>query len=57
MADITMCKSEGCPLADTCYRKQAKSNEYMQSYAYFLKEDKTCEYYWKTSNKQNNEKP
>jgi len=56
MADITMCKSEGCPLAETCYRKQAKREIY-QSYAYFLKEDKTCDYYWKTSNKQNNEQP
>ena len=34
MADITMCATEECPLADTCYRKLAKESEY-QSWAIF----------------------
>jgi len=57
MPDITLCKSEGCPLSETCYRKQAIPDKLMQSYSHFLKEDGTCNHYWKTSNKKNNEKP
>lgn len=32
--DITMCLSETCPLAQSCYRKQAKPDKY-QSYSDF----------------------
>jgi len=34
MADITMCTQINCPLADTCYRMQAKPSA-MQSMAAF----------------------
>lgn len=49
MADITMCKDATCPNAQTCYRFKANVNPYGQ---YFfinspLKEDKTCDEYWK----------
>jgi hypothetical protein len=32
MPDIAMCTNTACPLADSCYRKQAKPNEYYQAY-------------------------
>lgn len=32
MADITMCKGEGCPNKDKCYRHLAPQNEYRQSW-------------------------
>lgn len=49
MADITKCHGTGCPKAHECYRFTAPSNEYRQSYFIKvpLKEDKTCDEYWK----------
>lgn len=35
MPDITMCMNDGCPLAGSCYRHEAKPNEYWQSFAMF----------------------
>lgn len=35
MADITKCSAEKCHLADTCWRKQAPSNEYHQAWQDF----------------------
>ena len=35
MPDITMCKGEGCPLADACYRYTAEPDLYQ---GYFIKE-------------------
>lgn len=50
MADITMCESVGCPLASSCYRKQANAHPYYQSVSEFpfkVVDGKTeCEYYW-----------
>ena len=46
MADITMCKGDGCETKFTCYRFTAKPNEYRQSY--FMEspiKDGGCEYY------------
>jgi hypothetical protein len=46
MADITMCKGEGCEAKFTCYRFTAKPNERYQSY--FMKVPNIngeCEYY------------
>jgi hypothetical protein len=44
--DITMCKGEGCPFKEGCFRYTAKPSEYQ---SYFMtapfKEDK-CEMYW-----------
>ena len=53
MPDITMCDSNNCPMSGTCYRKTAESNKFRQSYFTIppLKEDNTCEYYWKVKNK------
>lgn len=34
MADITMCTSENCPVRDSCYRVQAKPNQF-QSWSNF----------------------
>lgn len=52
MADITMCDVVDCKLKETCYRFNAKVNEYRQTY--FAedprKEDGSCEYYWKIEN-------
>jgi len=53
MADITMCKGEGCNLKETCYRFKANKNEYGQSY--FIKSPNEtpvqCDYYWDTNNR------
>lgn len=35
MADITMCKNEGCEIKKECYRYMAKPNPYRQSYEIF----------------------
>jgi hypothetical protein len=49
MADISMCKGEGCKLKENCYRFKANANEFRQSY--FSKPPNNtpteCEYYWK----------
>lgn len=52
MADITMCKGTDCPRAKECYRFTATANEYRQSYFVIvpLKEDKTCDEFWKNTN-------
>jgi hypothetical protein len=49
MADITKCRGEGCPVKKDCYRYNAKSSEYRQSY--FIKtpyniEENKCEHFW-----------
>lgn len=49
MADITMCKGEGCPLKDRCHRHTAVSNEYRQAYfntSPYDSEKKECEHFW-----------
>lgn len=48
MADITMCKGEGCPFKNNCYRYKAKANEYRQSF--FVEppiKNNKCDFYWK----------
>lgn len=52
MADIAMCKGTDCPRAKECYRFTATANEYRQSYFVIvpLKEDKTCDEFWKNTN-------
>jgi len=60
MPDISMCKTEECPLHETCYRFTATPNGHWQSY--FAgdprttpklkgKEDKECNFYWETDTK------
>ena len=47
MADITMCKGEGCEAKHTCYRFTARANEYRQSY--FTEspiKNNGCDMYW-----------
>lgn len=48
MADITMCRGDGCPKAENCYRYNAQPNEFHQSYFMLvpIEEDGTCEYFW-----------
>ena len=57
MPDITMCKGDGCPMKETCYRFTAKPSDLRQSYFMNapIKEDNTCEYYW-PNEKQNGTK-
>jgi len=50
MPDITMCKGEGCPMRNNCYRYKAEPSM-MQTY--FLQTPKdgppyngVCKYYW-----------
>lgn len=49
MADITMCTSINCPLAEKCYRKLAVKNLYYQSYADFKPDNGECEGYITTN--------
>ena len=48
MADISMCKGNGCSKKEKCYRHTAVQNEYWQTF--FLKEPidekGECEYFW-----------
>jgi hypothetical protein len=47
MADITMCKDNECKNKNTCYRYNAPSNQYYQSYfADSPRKENDCEYYW-----------
>jgi hypothetical protein len=50
MPDITMCRSNTCSLANTCYRNSksgTKEDEYRQSYFYLLPyEGEECNQYW-----------
>jgi len=57
MADITKCEGTNCSLKETCYRFIATSNEYRQSYFVNvpLKEDNTCDEYWETKIKKEDE--
>jgi hypothetical protein len=44
--DITMCKGEGCPFKEGCYRFTAKPSDYQ---SYFMSPPFTkdsCEMYW-----------
>ena len=45
MADITMCTTENCEFANTCYRKLAKADPQWQSWANFDCDDNK-EYYY-----------
>lgn len=47
MPDITMCSNTKCKKANTCYRAQAKADQWGQSYSAFPKDTKKkpCEYY------------
>lgn len=50
MTDITMCVDKKCKKKKTCYRYNAPTNPYWQSY--FLespREKDECEYYWERS--------
>lgn len=48
MPDIAMCKGEGCPIREDCYRYKATPSEYVQSYFSTTPYDKKlgCDYYW-----------
>ena len=43
--DIAMCSTEGCPLAPSCYRKQATPDRW-QTYSEFKYQDGECDAYW-----------
>lgn len=47
MVDIAMCMNKECPNFDSCYRAQARADEYRQSYGLFsVDKDDKCKYYW-----------
>ena len=47
MPDITMCTNTKCPLLHKCYRAQASSNKFIQSYAEFkLTKSGFCYHFW-----------
>jgi len=41
-----MCDNKQCPQFQSCYRAQAKPDEYAQSYAEFKFDMGFCDYYW-----------
>ena len=43
--DIAMCSTKGCPLASSCYRKQATPDR-CQTYSNFKYQDGECNAYW-----------
>lgn len=45
MADITKCTNKTCKDRDMCYRVQAKSNEFRQSWCKFPREEGRCEWF------------
>lgn len=49
MPDISMCRSNTCPIKDSCYRFTAVPSTFRQSYADFKynEETKNCNYYWR----------
>ena len=52
MADITMCKGEGCLDKDKCYRYTAPKSEYWQSmFVTAPIKDGKCEYFWNNDDK------
>ena len=55
MADVTKCSDEYCPKKNTCYRYQAPSNPYWQSYfiATPREQDDSCKEYVPTKEKTN----
>jgi hypothetical protein len=51
MPDISMCKTDTCPLKEACYRFMVKPNPWRQAYSDFKwSEDNegkvTCDHYW-----------
>ncbi len=58
MPDITMCTGEACNKKNSCYRYTADSDIRGQSYFVTppVKEDGTCDSYWKISKKVVDEK-
>lgn len=47
MAEIAMCRGDGCPLKDMCYRHTAEKDPYRQMY--YTKtpyENGKCKQYW-----------
>ena len=66
MSDITKCASEGCGLADKCWRKLAPHHDGLrggQSYADFLagenpgsNSENGCEHYWRDVSNDGNYK-
>lgn len=51
MSDISKCRGTNCPLANTCYRYLADSDDIWQAYITEIpiKPDNTCDYYWQVS--------
>ena len=51
MPDITLCTNNTCPKAPTCYRANAKPDEFRQSYSKFqptiIKDEVICLHYRK----------
>lgn len=48
MPDISMCKGDGCPIKQDCYRFTARPSEFYQSYFAVVPYDKKtgCDHYW-----------
>lgn len=46
MADITMCKGDGCETKFTCFRFCAIPNERQSFFTNSPIKDGSCEYYW-----------
>ena len=49
MADIAMCRGEGCDRREKCYRYTAPINRYRQTVFYHQAKD--CEWFWDNTGK------
>jgi hypothetical protein len=46
MPDITMCKGEGCPIKEHCYRHTAEADDYQSFLVESPWDGKTCKLFW-----------
>lgn len=52
MPDITMCKGEGCPIKNHCYRHIEKPSDYQSYFAESPWDGEKCEMFWSDNSQQ-----
>lgn len=50
MADITMCRGDGCPLKEKCYRYKAHQSNWQSYFVEVPYNGKDCEKFWEIEN-------
>lgn len=52
MPDITMCRGDGCPKKQSCYRYTAKASDYQSFFMTPPVKDGECDHYWEDEPKE-----